>query len=131
MYISKFTDYAFRSLIYLALNQEKLCTVDELAETLKVSQNHIKKIVHKLAKGSFIYSIKGRTGGIRLAHKPEDINLAEVILYCDELNNVIECSKNSNNCTFIKGGCKLKPVIDNAINAFLEEFKNYTLKDIL
>ena len=32
MQISKFSDYAFRALIYLANNTDKLCTVEELAE---------------------------------------------------------------------------------------------------
>ena len=32
MQISKFTDYAFRSLIYLARNQDEIATVDKLAK---------------------------------------------------------------------------------------------------
>ena len=50
MNLSKFTDYAFRSLIYRGKNQNRLCTVQELANYLNVSENHIKKIIHNLAK---------------------------------------------------------------------------------
>lgn len=32
MYLSKFTDYSFRALVYLAENRDKLCTVEELAK---------------------------------------------------------------------------------------------------
>lgn len=59
MYLSKFTDYSFRALIYLAINKDRLCTVEELASNLEISENHLKKIIHKLAKTDYIISIKG------------------------------------------------------------------------
>ena len=36
MYLSKFTDYSFRALVYLAENRDKLCTVEELAKKLEI-----------------------------------------------------------------------------------------------
>ena len=45
MQISKFTDYAFRSLIYLAKNEDDIATVEKLAKELEVSQHHMKKAV--------------------------------------------------------------------------------------
>ena len=62
MQISKFSDYAFRALIYLAQNPDKLCTVEELAEQLQTSPHHMKKVVHKLASSDYVISLKGRTG---------------------------------------------------------------------
>lgn len=131
MYISKFTDYAFRVLVYLATNNERLCTVDEIAKNLSVSENHMKKIVHRLAKGDFIKSTKGRSGGIKLAFQPEEINLASVIIYCDEISNVMDCKKDSTICCYFVVGCKLKKIIDDAVSSFSNEFKKYTLKDLL
>lgn len=43
MNLSKFSDYAFRILIYLAKNQDKICTVEELASKLEISEHHLKK----------------------------------------------------------------------------------------
>lgn len=131
MYISSFTDYAFRALMYLAINNEKLSTVEELSKALNISENHIKKIVHKLAKGGFINSIKGRTGGIKLAKNPDDINLADVIIFCDELNEVIKCFKGEVSCSYLENGCKLRKIIDDSVDVFKSEFRKYTLKDIL
>ena len=48
MYLSKFTDYSFRILIYLGNNPNKLFTVDELSNTLNLSTHHIKKIIYKI-----------------------------------------------------------------------------------
>ena len=47
MNISKFSDYAYRTLIYLAKNEDKLCTVEELSKKLFISEHHLKKIVQK------------------------------------------------------------------------------------
>ena len=59
MQLSKFTDYAFRSLIYLAKNTDENATVDKLAENLDISIHHLKKVINKLAKTEYIVSIKG------------------------------------------------------------------------
>lgn len=131
MYISKFTDYSFRCLIHLAINNERLCTVDELSKSLNISENHIKKIVHNLAKGNFINSIKGRSGGITLGSTPENINIADVLIYCKEIDAVIECYKNENSCSNLKKSCKLKKIIDNSMSEFINELKKYTLADII
>ena len=50
MQLSKFTDYSFRALIYLADKKGSLATVEELANALQISEHHLKKIIHKLAK---------------------------------------------------------------------------------
>ena len=43
MYLSKFTDYNFRILIYLGNHPNEIITVDELSSILGLSTNHIKK----------------------------------------------------------------------------------------
>lgn len=59
MQLSKFTDYAFRALIYLAKNKEENLTVDILAKELEISSHHLKKVINKLAKTEYIISLKG------------------------------------------------------------------------
>ena len=70
MQLSKFTDYAFRALIYLAKNSEENATVDILAERLEISSHHLKKVINKLAKTEYIISSKGRNGGLKLGMDP-------------------------------------------------------------
>ena len=79
MYLSKFTDYSFRILIYLGNNPNKLFTVDELSNTLNLSTHHIKKIIYKLAKNGYISSSKGRNGGIKLGMDSKNINLGKLL----------------------------------------------------
>lgn len=131
MQLSKFTDYAYRSLIYLAKNREKLCTVEELASNANASEHHIKKVIHKLAKTEYITSTKGRNGGLTLGLDPKDINLGEVLLLTEDNLNIFECFTNHNECPLANGGCKLKSISRKALTNFVDEFSNYTLEDLL
>jgi Rrf2 family transcriptional regulator, nitric oxide-sensitive transcriptional repressor len=131
MYLSKFTDYAFRSLLYLAENREKICTVEELSKELDISEHHLKKIVHKLAKTDFLVSMKGRSGGLKLGLEPKDINLGEVLKLTEDNLNIAECFNKNETCPFITGGCRLKGIMKNSLNKFVEEFSKYTLQDLL
>ena len=130
MQLSKFTDYAFRALIYLANNREKLCTVEELAQELNASENHIKKVIHKLAKTDYILSIKGRGGGLQLGLEPEEINLGEVLKFTEDNLNIVECFNKSDVCPFMKSGCKLKSISSEALRSFIKEFSKYSLYDV-
>jgi Rrf2 family transcriptional regulator, nitric oxide-sensitive transcriptional repressor len=131
MYLSKFTDYSFRALVYLAENKDKLSTVEQLAKTLDVSEHHLKKVVHKLAKTGLIMSMKGRTGGLRLVLNPEDINLGDVLLITEDNLNIAKCFNEEGYCPFRGNDCKLRCIMDESLKAFLNEFSKYTLKDLL
>ena len=131
MYLSKFTDYSLRILMYLGNHPDDLSTVDELSSILGLSTHHTKKIVYKLYKNNYIYSSKGRNGGIKLGLNPKDINLGELIEITEDNLNILECfSPESNTCS-INNSCKLKPIINDALNSFILELKEYNLEDIL
>lgn len=132
MNISKFSDYAYRTLIYLAKNQEKLCTVEELSKRLSISEHHLKKIVQKLGKTDYIISIKGRNGGIKLGMEPEKINLKNVLCITEENLTLVNCfSRNQCTCNKTEGSCKLKKVMNESLNAFMKELSKKTLADLL
>lgn len=131
MYLSKFSDYSFRILIYLGNHPDKLFTVDELSTILGLSTHHIKKIIYKLAKNGYIASSKGRNGGIKLGMNPNEINLGNLLEITEDNLNIVECfSLDSNTCNITKA-CKLKPIIREALDSFLVKFNDYTLEDIL
>ncbi|MGL5328115.1 MAG: RrF2 family transcriptional regulator [Peptostreptococcaceae bacterium] len=129
MNLSKFTDYSFRILIYLGNHQNELFTVDELSTILGLSTHHLKKIIYKLAKNNYIYSSKGRNGGIKLIMNPKDINLGELLEITEDNLNIVECFSN-NNCN-LSNGCKLKPILNDALHLFKSKLGEYTLDDIL
>lgn len=130
MQISKFTDYAFRALIYLGNNKERLCTVEELARELETSQHHMKKVIHRLSVLGYVEGFKGRSGGLRLAENPVQINLGEVLKKTEENLNLYECFQ-ENQCPLLQGGCRLKGITYLALQKFLEEYSHHTLEELL
>ncbi len=133
MQLSKFSDYSFRALIYLAQHDSGLNTIENMAVELKISQNHLKKIIHKLSKGNFIDTFRGREGGIKLAKQPKDIKLSEVLLYTETNTDFVECLKHNiqnTECPY-QGTCNLKSIIHRAKDAFIQEFQRYNLQDLL
>lgn len=131
MNLSKFSDYAFRILIYLANNQDKLCTVEELASNLEISEHHLKKIVHRLAKTEYIISSKGRNGGLKLGMDPKDINLGKIIVITEENLNISECFSSAKHTCNPNSKCKLKHILGDALTSFVDEVGKHTLQDIL
>lgn len=131
MQLSKFTDYAFRALIYLAKGSNENTTVDKLAEELDISIHHLKKVINKLAKTEYIISTKGRNGGLKLGLSPEEINLGKVLILTEENLSLVECMNETGKCPLISEKCKLKGIICRSLNGFVNEMSKYTLKDIL
>lgn len=131
MNLSKFSDYAFRILIYLANNQDKLCTVEELASNLEISEHHLKKIVHRLGKTEYVISSKGRNGGLKIGMNPKDINLGKVLVITEDSLNISECFSSAKHSCPTNSSCKLKSILRSALDSFINEIGKYTLQDIL
>jgi len=132
MQLSKFTDYTFRALIYMATSKKELFTVEQLAEVLEVSEHHLKKVVYKLAQTQYVISMKGRGGGIKLAVPPEAINLGEVLRITEDNLYLVDCIHSGTVCNFLGDNtCKLKEIIMESTNKFIEEFSKYTIQDVL
>ncbi|MFC0323413.1 RrF2 family transcriptional regulator [Gallibacterium melopsittaci] len=131
MKLSTFTDYNLRVLLlYLAAHREKLSTIQEIANNYHISENHLMKVIHHLAKNNFIQSIRGKGGGIRLHREPSELNLAEIIRSAEEKSVIIECFGNKNQCC-LSPNCRLPPILVKAFEAFYQTLSQYTLQDIL
>lgn len=105
--------------------------MDELAKELDISKDHLKKVVHKLAKTDYIISTKGRNGGLKLGLDSGKINLGEVLKLTEENLNLVECMNEADSCPLMKDGCKLKGIISKSLKVFIKEMEQYNLEDIL
>lgn len=130
MQLTLYTDYSFRVLLYLGINNDRLSTIAEIAERCNATQNHLVKVVHNLGKEGYIQTMRGRTGGIKLKKEPADITITEIIK-CTEVNlDIAECLRASNTC-HISEVCQLKGIFDQAQTAFINTLDQYTLADLL
>lgn len=130
MKLTQFTDFSLRTLMFLAINEEELCTVSEISDSYNISRNHLVKVVHNLSKEGLIESFKGKGGGIRLAKKPEDINIGLLVAKLEAETILVECMGDAGNCK-IDPSCRLKSALVKAKKSFYQVLEEYTLKDIV
>ena len=79
MQLTRYTDYALRVLLYLGAQPERVCSIAEISQAYGLSQNHLMKIAHELGKAGYVSSVRGRMGGLRLARRPDQINVGAVV----------------------------------------------------
>ncbi|WP_352337644.1 Rrf2 family transcriptional regulator [Psychrobacter sp. 16-MNA-CIBAN-0192] len=93
MRLTNYSDYALRSLIYLATKPDPylLANISDIANSYNISKSHLTKIIHQLGQLGYIDSVRGKNGGIRLARAPEDINLGILIKQIEPDFALVEC----------------------------------------
>lgn len=126
MKITRYTEYALRVLLYLGLHEDRLCSVSEIAERYDISRSHLTKVVNMLGHLGVIETHRGRNGGLRLARKPVEISLGEVVRHTEGEMQMPDCPA----CR-IKTACRLPGVLGKAAEAFLAVFDDYTVADVL
>lgn len=126
MKLTLFTDYAMRVLLYLGARPERLCSIGEVAQAYRISQNHLMKVVNELARSGYVESVRGRFGGIRLGKQPEEINIGSLVRHTEEGFDLVDCGS-----CIIAPACGLTGVLQEALKAFLAVLDGYTLADLL
>ncbi len=132
MRLTSFTDYSLRVLTYLGLQTDRLATIREISDTYGLSENHLMKIIHTLGTLGYIETVRGRGGGMKLAGKPEQINLGRVVRQTEPDFAIVDCfdAQRRDECV-INPACRLQQVLEQATQAFLDVLDNYTLADLL
>lgn len=130
MRLTTLTDYALRLMMYLAQRPERLCTIAEVAGSYGVSEAHMMKVTHQLGLAGWIETVRGKGGGMRLAHAPKDIGLGAVVRSVEPDFFMVECFSTGNACV-LSGNCKLTTVIEQALQDFMATLDAKSLADIL
>jgi Rrf2 family nitric oxide-sensitive transcriptional repressor len=133
MRLTTFTDYTLRVLIYLGAHQRqgRLATIGDVAAAYGISENHLMKIVHHLARQGYVETTRGKGGGMRLARAPETINIGDVVRGAEEDLALVECFQQSGPECPISPACELRGLMERALRAFLAVLDSQTLADLL
>jgi Rrf2 family transcriptional regulator, nitric oxide-sensitive transcriptional repressor len=131
MKLTTFTDYSLRVLIYLATQPGRRATIAQIAGAFEVSENHLVKVVHYLGKNGWLANVRGKGGGLELAHVPSRINVGCVVRQTEGATVAAECFSDAGSRCVIARSCRLKGVLGEAVNAFYGVLDRYTLADIV
>src|SRR5690242_13114774 len=130
MRLSTYSDYALRVLMHTALRAPERVTVDEVAETFGISRNHLVKVVHELGLNGYLLTRRGIGGGFTLAREPKEIRLGEIVRLSDGAT-LIDCKDRQESLCCLSPACRLKHVLDEALEACFAVLDRYTLADLV
>ena len=103
--LTVYTDYALRVLMYLALKEDRLATIAEIAESYDISRNHLMKVAHQLGVAGYVETVRGRGGGLRLAKPIAAIGLGEVVRYTEPDMAIVSCFEP------LDAPCVIRPIL--------------------
>jgi len=130
MRLTAFSDYTLRTLMYLALRPDTLCTIEEIAASYGISANHLTKVVHQAARAGEIATVRGSRGGLRLACDAEAITIGTVLRRTEPDLEIVPCFGAGDACV-IQPACILQGVLADALDAFLAVLDRTTLADLV
>ncbi|MDO6391005.1 Rrf2 family transcriptional regulator [Pontibacter sp. BT731] len=130
--LSKTTEYALRSIVYIAMADEegKRVGIKEIANELELPTHFIGKILQDMVRKGVIASIKGPHGGFFLHRPASEISLLEVISIIDGLEAFRKCGMGMKQCSDIHP-CPLHDEIKVYRNHLLQVFREKTIKSLV
>ena len=100
MLISRTSQYAIQSLIYIATQKQKTPILSrEIAERLFVPSAYLAKIMQSLCKGGLLTSFRGRLGGFCLRETPDKIDLKRILMITEGGDFTKDCLLGLKECS--------------------------------
>lgn len=130
MRLTSYTDYALRTLMYLAEEEGRLVTINEVAEKHGIVKSHLSKIVNQLTQLGFIHAVRGRRGGLRLGRPAQDIRVSDVVRHTEPDFFIAECFNGATNRCSLTANCALRGLLGEATRAFLHVLSRASLADL-
>lgn len=119
-----------RLLIYLAVEPGRVATIREIAGSYGISRNHLMKVANQAVQAGHVEAVRGRAGGLRLAKPAHRIRVGDVLRGTEDWS-LAECFDPASNTCSITGGCGLRSVLKEALEAYLGVLDGYTLADLV
>lgn len=129
MRLTSFSDYALRMLMFAASAEDRMFTIEETARAFRISKTHLNKVANTLTRAGYLTAIRGRSGGLMLGRRPEDIRIGDVIRLTEPDFALVECFATGNQCTITRC-CKLSGMLRDALSSFQSTLDRYTLADL-
>lgn len=120
--IAKLTDYGLVIMAELGSQPGKLYQSNELAAITGIKPPTVAKLLKILTKAGLTQSVRGVSGGYKLAKQATDISVADIIAAIEGPIALMECNSDETNCA-LSDICnirspwnKINQVVSNALN---------------
>jgi Rrf2 family nitric oxide-sensitive transcriptional repressor len=96
-----------------------------------VSYDHLRKAAAALCRLGYLETVRGRSGGLRLAQSPDSIRIGAVIRATEGAVILVECFDPESNTCPLAPECRLRLVLSEALDAFFAVLDRYTLANLV
>ncbi len=126
------SDYAIRTVLYLAQNRKRNCSAKEIEEVMCVPAGYLSKLTKSLRLSGIIETIQGANGGYRLAKKPENITLYDILSLTEKSLNINGCIDDAQCCSRDAAAtCPVRCAFCEISNELNIKLKSITIKYLL
>lgn len=134
--LSKQSKYGLRALIYLArYSHGKPVLISEIAQRERMPRKFLERILLDLKKRGVLQSRMGKGGGYKLARRPEQITVAEVVRITDGPLAPVPCVSQTAyaKCTDCndEGTCSIRVVMKEVRDEIARILDHTSLADML
>lgn len=127
--------YGTRMILDLALHSEQgHIPLSEIAKRQNISLKYLEKLIRKLRDAGFVTSRRGPSGGHRLARRPEEITVGDIVRTLEEGSAFTDCSEQDIKLCGIcnqAGECLSQWIWIEASNAMFERLDQITIAMLL
>jgi len=131
MQLTRFSDYSLRVLMFLARHPDEQVTIRDIATAHGISENHLMKVVHHLARSGYVKTVRGKGGGVRLASTAAKISIGAVVREVEPLTPAECFAPGYDGRCRLFPRCALRGALHAAQSAFLHVLDAYTLRDLM
>jgi Rrf2 family nitric oxide-sensitive transcriptional repressor len=126
-----YTDYSLRLLMYLAVRNDRLATIGEVADAYGIAKSHLTKVAHQLGVAGYVGTVRGKGGGLRLAKPADQIGLGEIVRLTEPDMALVPCFQPLCAPCPIVPACGLRRALHEAQQAFLATLDRYNIAELV
>jgi len=109
MLVTRETDYAVRTVIYLARNPNHTVSAAKIARAMHIPGSFLAKILQRLVRSRILISLRGPSGGFQLSIDPSEITLLAIMEAIQGPACINVCAVNSKRCN-MSSTCTVHPI---------------------
>lgn len=130
MLVTRETDYAVRTVLYLAGGKDRTANATEIARAMHIPKSFLAKILQRLTRSRILTSSRGAQGGFRLAKDPSEISLLSIMEAIQGPACINTCAVDEKHCKRTTT-CTVHPIWVKIRNDVEKELQNQTISGLL
>src|SRR5882762_11476755 len=127
-------EYALRALLVLGLNyKEPVVRIQTISQHQNIPKRFLEQILNDLKSAGIVQSRRGKSGGYRLARRPDEITLAAVIRHIEGALAPVSCVSERfyEKCSCPdESRCAIRSVMKEVREAVVKIIERVTIADL-